>query len=148
MSSGQLLAIPLLLLALATSPPPALARSGDGQPLVHQLFTLQDYEQAWQLTKFMIEKYPPDQYVYVGMGRSPTPITAMLKVLFGDEAAINIPLSNMATFSADPTQPGEFLDENGDPHTVEAPTRSTERPGPSPTSSARARASASTGRPR
>jgi hypothetical protein len=121
------LAVPLLLVSLVSAPAPALARSGDGQPLAHQLFTAQDYAQARELTKIILERYPPDEYVYVGMGRSPTPITAMLKTLFGDDAAINVPLSNMATFSPNPKQKGVFMGDDGELHSVGPPTRTQER---------------------
>lgn len=54
-----------------------------------------DFEEVADLVLQIVKKYPPAEYLYVGVGRSPTPITAMMRAWFGDKVAINVPLSAM-----------------------------------------------------
>lgn len=65
--------------------------------------SLEDYADVKQVAQELIRRYPPDQYVYVGMGRSPTSVIAMLKAVLGDGAAVNVPMSGMAGF--EPSSP-------------------------------------------
>jgi hypothetical protein len=46
----------------------------------------------------IMTRYPPTEYLYVGVGRSPTLFIALMKATLGDSAAINIPLSDMGNF--------------------------------------------------
>ena len=46
-----------------------------------------------QLCSTIITQFPSDEYFYIGIGRSPTPIMAWLKNKLGDEAGIQIPLT-------------------------------------------------------
>ena len=47
-----------------------------------------------QLGQEIIDIFPPDQYLYIGIGRSPAPVIAWLQAKAQTENAINIPLSN------------------------------------------------------
>jgi hypothetical protein len=64
----------------------------------------------------LLDKYPPEKYLYVGPGSSPAVLIAFFKAVLGDEAAISIPLSQMRTF-----QPGGTVDVHGEKRSTYTP---------------------------
>jgi hypothetical protein len=59
-----------------------------------QLVSKANYDILKAYTKKILTRFPPDHYFYVGCGRTPTPIIAMLKNL-GPSVAMNFPASSM-----------------------------------------------------
>ncbi len=51
------------------------------------------YTQIRSLTHSLVTEFPPSKHIYVGVGRSPTPLIAFLQSI-DKKAAINLPLSN------------------------------------------------------
>lgn len=54
-----------------------------------------DYVELRAVALRIMEEYPPYLYSYVGVGRSPTPLTALFRALLGKDAVYNLPLSNL-----------------------------------------------------
>lgn len=54
-----------------------------------------DYRDMRDLSIAILRTHPPSEYYYVGIGRSPTPVMAMIQSILGDSAGRNIPLSDM-----------------------------------------------------
>lgn len=54
-----------------------------------------DYREVSDLALKILQKYPPTQYQYVGVGRGPTPIIAALQAILGEAGAVNIPVTNL-----------------------------------------------------
>jgi hypothetical protein len=50
------------------------------------------YPMAGEIAEEIVQKYPPSEFVYVGVGRSPTPVTAYLKEAYPG-SAVNVPFS-------------------------------------------------------
>lgn len=57
-------------------------------------FAPKEYEQLRDLSLAIMTRYPPNEYVYVGVGRSPTPITAFMQSILPG-SALNLPLSGL-----------------------------------------------------
>jgi hypothetical protein len=51
----------------------------------------------------ILASYPPDRYVYVGLGRSPAAIIAVMPTLDGRVSALNMPLSSYRPGPVEPT---------------------------------------------
>ena len=73
-----------------------LGKLGDG-PLMPNLGVVSkdNYENIKGYVKEIMTQWPPDKYYYVGVGRSASPIIAMLKNL-GPDLAANFPSSDMS----------------------------------------------------
>ncbi len=54
-----------------------------------------DYAELSRILQYLVKEYPPDQYLYVGMGRSPTPLIALAKAALGESRALSLPLSHI-----------------------------------------------------
>lgn len=54
-------------------------------------FRTGEYEEVRNLVMEMVKRYPPSQYHYVGLGRSPTPVMALVRALGASTS--NVPLS-------------------------------------------------------
>lgn len=54
-----------------------------------------DFKEIRSIAEKIIRDYPPQKFIYVGLGRSPIPVIAMLKALRGDDVAMNISMSNV-----------------------------------------------------
>ena len=52
-----------------------------------------NYREALQIIQTIEQKYPPEQWFYIGVGRSPTLIVAGLQSMHGDDSAMNLPYS-------------------------------------------------------
>ncbi len=61
-----------------------------------------DYSEVKTITYAIMARYPPAQYLYVGVGRSPTPLIAFMKAVLGEEAAVNVPLTTMRAIRGGP----------------------------------------------
>ncbi|OFZ84421.1 MAG: hypothetical protein A2603_03210 [Bdellovibrionales bacterium RIFOXYD1_FULL_55_31] len=68
----------------------------DGDPGLNP-FLAKSYDETRDVALHILERFPPDQYWYVGLGRSPTPITAFLELL-GVDGITTLPLSGMKSF--------------------------------------------------
>jgi hypothetical protein len=55
-----------------------------------------DFTEVKSIALDILKTYPPSEYLYIGEGRSPTPVIAMLKAMVGDQIAYDIPLSALA----------------------------------------------------
>lgn len=61
----------------------------------------------------ILRKYPPSEYLYVGIGRSPTPVIAAIQAILGTESARNVPFSNrFKDFDPDKPLTGGKIEEN------------------------------------
>ncbi|MBN8541239.1 MAG: hypothetical protein J0L82_12680 [Deltaproteobacteria bacterium] len=56
---------------------------------------MEQYESTKEAVIDLMERFPPDKYVYVGIGKSPTPIIAFIKAIGGAEAAQSLPLTGI-----------------------------------------------------
>lgn len=54
-----------------------------------------DFIKVRLLAEEMLKQCPPDDCLLVGIGRSPTPLIAMIQAMLGPEAAMNIPRSDL-----------------------------------------------------
>lgn len=86
-----------------SSPRPALRSSRaltpaahSGQPPVQRVLSKDEFTQVQTLAQQIMERYPPAQYHYLGLGKSPTPVMAYLQA-YGERqpgiSATNMPLS-------------------------------------------------------
>lgn len=55
-----------------------------------------EYESIRDVSLEVLERFPPSEYFYVGLGRSPTPITAFIAESFPG-STVTIPLSSIST---------------------------------------------------
>lgn len=89
--------------------------------IISILLALQSYAHAYNYTQAeygairdislrIAHLYPSDKYIYVGVGRSPTPIMAFLETLFGAKQTLHLPLGGMKGFSAE--YPEVYTSEN------------------------------------
>ncbi len=53
-----------------------------------------DYYGSRGLVKQIVKSFPPDQYIYIGVGGSPTPILALIEAALGPQAVVHLPLRN------------------------------------------------------
>lgn len=61
--------------------------------------TFNDFNEVARVSLELIEEYPPSEYFYVGVGRSPTPVMAFLNGVIDPEIFINVPLSGLASLA-------------------------------------------------
>lgn len=54
-----------------------------------------DFDALYQLVNKIYRSCPPNRCLYVGLGRSPTPVIAFMKAKYGDSAAINVPVTSL-----------------------------------------------------
>lgn len=80
-----LLAVMCLLLPLS-------GFSGDERNKLQAVFNSEEYLDLKKMVTELKARFPPDQYFYVGIGRSPTAVIAFLQNL-GITDAINLPIS-------------------------------------------------------
>lgn len=59
---------------------------------IHEAFDKKDYHDTKNLVQDIIKRYPPHEYYYVGVGRSPAPIIEVMNAA-GIEGASELPLS-------------------------------------------------------
>ena len=85
-----------LLLIICLLPVRAVAFNMDGPPTgnVNLAATLY-YRPTRELVLSILKTYPPGQFHYVGLGRSPTPIIAMIQSILGESSATNLPLNGL-----------------------------------------------------
>lgn len=87
--------------------PPRVVANG-GLPNADLKTASSDFKAFRSLAQQIYELYPPSEYIYVGIGRSPTPLIAMMKASFGDTQAVNLPLTGMVTFAENPKEKDAF----------------------------------------
>jgi hypothetical protein len=65
----------------------------DGNVLVdnRRLINLEVYTQLRDAVVTLLEKYPPQTHYFIGLGRDPAPITAMMQNIGGIDLAVNVP---------------------------------------------------------
>jgi hypothetical protein len=66
--------------------------------------TLKQYKEIKRVDLELLNRFPPSEYVYVGIGRSPTPFMSLLQATVGQNAAVNVPLTDMSNF-----KPGGYV---------------------------------------
>jgi hypothetical protein len=73
---------------------------GDGplfsSPFYHQFLDKPHYESIRDAALEILRRYPPNEYLYVGIGRAPTSIVSFIKEL-NPKLAINFPASGLGT---------------------------------------------------
>jgi hypothetical protein len=57
-----------------------------------------DYDATKAAVLELFKRFPPSQFEYVGVGKSPTPVIALIKAILGEQRAHSLPLSNMGGF--------------------------------------------------
>ncbi len=71
---------------------------------------MEQYDSTKKAAIDLMERFPPDQHVYVGIGKSPTPIIAFMKAIGGAGAAQSLPLTGLGA--------NGFFEKN-DPQSIE-----------------------------
>jgi len=56
-------------------------------------YSLNEYEKLFKVTELITETYPPGEYLYVGVGGSPTGILAMMEYFLGVSNIAHLPLA-------------------------------------------------------
>lgn len=67
-----------------------------------------EFYQIQKITLQITNQFPSEEYVYVGLGQSPTPILAYLKAS-GIEDAVNLPLSDFRSYPGSANMPFPYL---------------------------------------
>ncbi len=77
-----------------------------------------DYREVARIVTYILRQYPPGQYAYVGVGRSPAPVLAFFKGVVSENIWTSLPLSGagrMRIFNqVDPMDERELLAERSE----------------------------------
>jgi hypothetical protein len=92
--------------SLLNTVPLAHAQFGPEIKDVNVKQAMQDFGAIEKVAAQVTELCPPADCFYIGVGRSPTPIVAMLQAKLGNSSAINLPLSSMEGFANGSTMRG------------------------------------------
>lgn len=85
----------ILLVAFASASFTSTTASAPPDDLWLYQVTHAEYEQIRELCAQIMAKYPPDEYLYVGLGRSPTPLIAYFQEFLGKNHALHLPIGGL-----------------------------------------------------